>query len=861
MLKMTRLSASMAAAMAAGAFGMLGAGGAVAQQSGGQELKRVEITGSAIRRQNVEGPAPVEIVTRKDIDRTGATSINQLIRSIPSIDILDTGELASNSPSGSGTANIRMRGLSESNVLILLNGRRMPVNALYDSSGAGGAVDINTIPVSAIDRIEVLKDGGSAIYGADAVAGVVNIITKTDFQGIEALAGYGQASRGDGTEKRVTLTGGFGDLASDRFNVLLSLDVFKRDPILRKDRETSNTVDFRAKGGPDRRSSFSPTGNIANPNTGAFVGQTYKACPPENFNIVCRYDFNQSLLTAYNGADRMSGLAVASFQVTPDIKAFAELTASTSKDTFLAHPVPDFFSVPIIDPSQTAFEDPLNPGTVLIAGRFMQGGPRTTERKSDFLNLAIGAEGTSFGLDWKVNAGRGESKVRNQDSNYFDANLWVPATSNGSIDPTIGTNPQALVDSLKVRPTREGKATIQYLNLQVGGDLYKLPAGMLRYAVGASHTEETLKDTPDPLTQAGEVVGSIRQAAVDASRTQSAMFGELSIPVLSNLEAQAAIRYDKYPSYSQSSPKLAAKYTPIPQVAFRASYSESFRAPVLKQLFGAQEQGAINITNPAQCTALGVALAADGSCLINAFQVNGANPDLKPETGKTTNFGVVFEVNQNINASVDVWNIRKQNNIATPTITTAINNGLFSRQGARTFVFTNLQNSAEADSAGVDLDARVRLPGTAIGNVTLRNLVTYYTSIKTRAQGSSEWAEFNGTYNYPRWRNALFANVETGPWTYGAAIRTIAGFADTDEPAPVPTGTRRIGTYDELDVQVAYAGIKNLTLTGGVRNLLDRAPPFSLTNASDNQYTQMGFAEQYSNRGRFFYGSVNYKFR
>ena len=372
---------------------------------GQQQLERVEITGTAIKRISSEGVAPVEIIKRKDIERTGATSINELMRSIPSLDIFDQGELASNSPAGSGTASILLRGLSETNVLVLLNGRRLPVNALYDSSGAGAAFDINSLPIGAIERIEILKEGASAIYGADAVAGVVNFITKTDYQGIETTATYGFSSRNDGKETRVGLAAGFGDLSKDRFNVLLGLDYFKRDPILRKDRELSRSVNFTRFGGVDARSSFAPTGNVINPNTGAFVGVTYAPCPPEALQVSlnrCRYDFNASLLTAYNGADRLSALAVGSFQITPEVKAFAEVTFSQSKDHFNAHPVPDFFVVPITDPAQQPFEISPGSGTVYIAGRFMQGGPRMTDRKSDFLNAAIGAEGSVSDFDWKV---------------------------------------------------------------------------------------------------------------------------------------------------------------------------------------------------------------------------------------------------------------------------------------------------------------------------------------------------------------------------------------------------------------------------------------------------------------------------
>jgi len=850
--------------VAFGGAAVLYAGGALAQTT--QELQRVEVTGSAIKRTTVEGPSPVEVVTRKEIERSGATSVNELLHSIPSIDIFDQGELASNSPAGSGTASIRMRGLGESNVLVLLNGRRLPVNALYDSSGAGAAFDINSLPIGAIDRIEILKDGGSAIYGADAVAGVVNFITKTDYQGIEATASYGSSSRSDGKEKRFGLSAGFGDLTKDRFNVLLGLDVFKRDPILRKDRDLSSSADFRSIGGKDGRSGFSPYGNIYDPSTGGYAGP-YTPCPagsldPDN---VCRYDFNKSLLSAYNGADRVSGLAIATVQINPTTKAFAELTYSTSKDHFEAHPVPDYFVVPITSESQRPYELPadwgLGANNLYILGRFMQGGPRITDRKSDFINTAVGAEGTIGTYDWKVSLNRGQSKVTNTDRNYYDANLWYPATAAGLINPTVATNDPAFVESLKVTPVRIGTSTLSSLNGQLSGDITQMSAGMLRFAVGASANHESLVDTPDALTQAGDVVGSIKQAAVDASRSYQAVFGELSIPVTKAVEAQAALRYDRYTGASATSPKIGAKWTLMPELALRTSYTKSFRAPVLKQLYGAQEEGATNITDPDACTTLGVPLNAAGKCNVSAYQVNGANPNLQPEKGKTLNIGVVFELAKDFNASIDLWRIQKTNEITSPTIGSAIAQGLFSHVGPRFNIFTNLQNIAESEHAGVDIDARWRLRATPVGNVTVRNLLTYYSTSKNRSTGGDNWSEYVGTYATPRYRNGLNVTTEAGPWTFGGTLKTTAGFWDTDAPLPATATTRWVGSFTEFDVLAQYSGFKNLELSLGVKNLLDRMPPLSITNASSNSYTQMGFAELYSERGRFVYLAGKYNFK
>jgi iron complex outermembrane recepter protein len=856
MFKRTKLST--AAVLALGGLATI-----VAMPAAAQETQRIEITGSAIKRTSAEGPAPVEVITKRDIERTGATSINELLRSIPSIDIFDQGELASNSPAGSGTASVRLRGLSDSEVLVLLNGRRLPVNALYDSSGAGAAFDINSLPIGAIERIEILKDGGSAIYGADAVAGVINFITKTDYRGIEGVATFGLSSRGDGQETRVGLSAGFGDLAKDRFNFLIGLDYFKRDPILRKDRDISSSVNFtRFPGGADARSSFAPTGNVINPNTGAFVALPYKPCPTAALQVSlnrCRYDFNASLLTAYNGADRLSALAVGSLQITPNMKGFAEVTFSTSKDHFDAHPVPDFFVVPTISPAQVPWE--FAPGLIYIAGRFMQGGPRMTDRKSDFINGALGLEGTVGRFDWKTSFGHGISKVTNNDSGYYNANLWVAATSSGALDPTINTNNAAFVESLKVRPVREGESKLTTFSAQLSGELMKMASGPLQFAVGVNANRESLIDTPDPLTQRGLVIGSIQQSAVSASRSYEAVFGELSIPVTKTIEAQLAVRHDKYPNASATSPKVGVKWSATPDLAFRGSYTKSFRAPVLKQLFGAQEEGAANVTLPESCTTLGVPLDANGECDLAVFQVNGANPNLTPEYGKTWNLGMIFELNKNFSATIDWWRIHKTDDISTPTLDSAIAQGFWNRTGARFNIFTNLRNIAERETSGIDVDARLRLPGTAVGNVSVRNMLTYYTTNKTRSTSADPWSEFQNTYATPNFRNAFNVSVENGPWTLGTTWRAVGGFWDTDVPHPIASNRRKVESHHELDALVQYRGLKNLEMSLGVKNLLDAEPPFSATNANSNLYTQMGFAELYSARGQFWYVTAKYTFR
>lgn len=809
--------------------------------------ERVIITGSAIKRTQAEGPVPVETITKADIAATGATTVNELLKSIATFDIYDQGEITSNSPSGSGTGNILMRGFDETGVLVLLNGRRLPVNALYDASGAGGAVDINMIPLSAIERIEILKDGGSAIYGADAVAGVVNFITKKNYSGLEAKVMYGNSSRSDGTEKQVSVFGGFGDLNKDGYNVLLAIDKFDRDPIYRKDREISKTSDYRRLGGSDGRSSFSPYGNLLDPVTFLPTGATISPCPAGSYNGRCRYDFNASLLTAYNGADRLSAMVVGTFKINNSLTGSLQYSHSESNDTFQAHPVPDYFVTPSGD---------------WYMGRFMQGGPRITERTSQMDYFNFGLEGKTSKFDWDVVFGHGINKVVNSDRNYYNANLWYPALESGLLDGTSMNNDPAFVESLKVRPRREGISKMTFLDGKISGDLAQLSAGPLGYAVGVSFWKENLEDTPDALTQAGEVVGSIQQAAVSASRNAKAIFGELNIPLPMNLEMQLAARYDSYPNASQTSPKAAVSWSPSKFVKFRGSYSESFKMPRLKQLYGAMEQGAITLESADECAII----SQPAGCGLPAYEVQGSNTELKPEKGNTWNLGAAFDVGP-LSGTIDWWKLHLSNAIGQPTILQALQAGKYSFDSVtgQMYVYTNLQNFATVESSGVDLDAKLRFKHVGPGDLTIRNSTTYYLDIKRQNGPGEEWEEVLDTYATPKVRNVLRATYDTPTWSFTAAHKYVGSFYDTDalptSSSPMPAGTRKVPAYDQVDMAVAYKGWKDTVLTGGIQNVFDAMPPFSNQNAASNRYSQMGFAELYNSRGRFYYLTLEHKFK
>ena len=841
MFRQTKLCSSLLIAFS----GSVALGTAFAQQT--PTPQRIEITGSAIKRTNSEGPAPVEIYTKKDIERTGATTIAELVKSLSVLDIDDQGELTANSPSGSGASNLQIRGLSERNLLVLLNGRRLPTNALQDGSGAGAAVDVNSIPLSAIDRIEILKDGGSAIYGADAVAGVINFITKRNFTGLEVRLGYGVSSRGDSKETPLGVVAGFGDYDATGFNVFAALDYFKRDALPRTERDLTSSADWRRFDGglsrSDGRSSFHPSGNIV---AGPGAPGQLVPCPAGDLPLVgglCRFDFNKTILTSSNGADRVAAMMMGNVKLGPNARLYGQYTHSESKDLFQAQPAPG------------AYVD--NAGNTVRA-RFLQIGPRTTNRKATLDHLVAGVDGTFGNYDFDVAVGQGTSKITNSDSNYADTVKFTNAINTGLIDPTSLTNPVSEVNAIRLSPVRSGKSINKFVDGKIAGPLTNLPGGPLQFAVGFQLIKESLTDTPDANQQAGNVFGSIAQAAVSAKRDPKAFFAELAIPVLKDLEAQLAVRRDAYPGQSKTSPKFAIKWQPMSNLALRYSYAESFLAPTLKQLYGSSDEGAESTSDPDICAAFPT---LSGSC--NNFpykQRTGSNPNLKPETGKTFNYGVIWEPNTALSVGVDFWRIEKKDEIGTLSVESAIANGAFAVINGEGVVFLNNQNVAGTKNSGVDADVRLRVGDTAFGKLTIRNTATYYKKISTQFEPGDVFYEYQGTFLNPRWRATIAANLESGPWSSTLSMRATAGMRDTQQPNGFQAASDRyVRPHEEWDLNVQYTGIKNLTLNGTVRNLLDRMPPFS-QRGTLNQNGSLGFPWIYSPRGRFFALNANYKF-
>ena len=303
-----------------------------------QQLDRVEVTGSLIKRIDAETAAPLQIITREDIQNSGRTTLQEVLRSVTAD---STGSIPTSFTNGfaSGSAAVSLRGLGVNSTLVLLNGRRMTTYGLADD-GTRNFVDLNTLPLEAVDRIEVLKEGASAIYGADAVGGVVNVILRKSYVGASIGGSYGQTGDSDGNDIRGWGSFGFGDLAKDKYNVFFTLEAQKTDNIWARDRGFIGDCDNRSLGyfdgcnganrpyllaGPSGSSPYGVTRNAPPPGSGPRINVI--PCAPSDIDPetgLCRFNFRVDD-EIQPETERFTFFSKGTMQLTPNMQGYAEL--------------------------------------------------------------------------------------------------------------------------------------------------------------------------------------------------------------------------------------------------------------------------------------------------------------------------------------------------------------------------------------------------------------------------------------------------------------------------------------------------------------------------------------------------------
>jgi iron complex outermembrane recepter protein len=882
--KLKAISAATIGAVSVAAAATLLAGQAMAQTPTPtpQKIEKIEVTGSNIKRVDTETVSPVQIITREEIQATGKNTIAEVLRDLPINSGNAFNEQFTNSFSP-GASGVSLRGLGQKNTLTLINGRRQASYG-FAQNLQDTYVDLNSIPASAVDRIEVLKAGASHIYGSDAIAGVVNVILRKDYRGIELSGTAGTSSEGGANEYRTNLSAGFGDLAKDRFNALVSIDYFKRDLLLASDRDYTRNLDFRQYAAGDlirsTLATYFPFGTAAaapNPNRIAFAGCTGEVLTPQQINVfstlrgnTCVYNSAQ-YQTLFPRSERIGAISRGTFDVSANVQIFAEAGYSKNK-TFQT------FTPAFINTANVAFNAQtggvstilgLLPATspyayrlngVPVASQFVYTftdiGGRDAEIESESTRLLFGAKGAIGKWDWEAagTVARNEvTQINFNRINRFAVERVLAGTLNYNFFNRNDPANAAALAQLRLAPfDRKAKSDLQAFDAKTSTELGQLGAGPIGLALGIETRKEKIQDRPSETLLSGAVLGQ-GATATDGDRRNTAVFAELNVQPVKGVEIQGAVRHERYSDFGNTTvPGIGIKWTVAPTLALRGNYSRGFRAPSLPENSRSNATFFVTVFDPVQ------------GLNVNTAGVFQSNPGLGPEKSKNYNIGLVWDPAKDTSFLLDFYGIEQRDIVASNSFNFIVANpGLFPGQVVRDPLSGNLVsvtskfiNLALTETSGFDVEGRQRISLGEMGKLTLAANYSYIMSFKQTAaagQDPFEGVGNNGNGSLPRYRGVISASWERGDVLVRLANRHIEGFNQAFT-TPLPQQTR-VASRDYQDLFVRYAGFKNLTLTASVTNLFDTQPPYD--GSSGLRYDNT----QYDLRGRFYNVGATYKFK
>jgi iron complex outermembrane receptor protein len=814
----------------------------------GAKVERIEVTGSRIRRVDLENASPVEVINAKDFNDMGRYSVADALRSST---FNSFGSLVpSSGSSAQSQASVNLLGLGSSRTLVLLDGVRLAASPTL----SGASININQIPMSIVERIEILKDGGSAVYGSDAIAGVVNIITKKNFEGLSITGRVARPEDEGGQGHDFSVTTG---ISSDKGNITFSFEKQVQEPIFDRDRPYTAPFaeDADGNGILDYNSSVgisSYGASIKNPNTGLWEAS------PECENLANTVDGfvgalesgdNQYCGFAYSGVsanqastDRQSIFVNANYEISDDLrmKSRAMITQNKSFGRYA--------------PAAAGWDDiPANslhnPYDVTTDGRFRwyQLGNRdgnVTDLTQDYM---VGLEG-DFGETavWETFYHHSNTNNKSVGEYYLS---YAGLYTNLLLGIPLGDG----VDNMKTTTLQQDDYTLDQYFAGVSFEAGELPGGAIGHYVGAEAANIKYSSTVDAQSEVGLVGGSAGNSS-GRGRDTWAVFYEGAFPITDELELGIAARYDDYSDFGTNlAPKVSLTYKPMDDLMLRASYGEGFRAPALETLSQADSFAADYANDYVYCRSEGT---ADGDCPELQYDTTRqANADLDAETSKTINFGIVWSGVEGLSVTADFYNVKIDNAIRFVPIQDIVMMELLgsanpdadkitvdrTTDGASQPIFrTSTINGPGTEVTGTNVNVTYLLETSAIGEIRFNSSTNYFFEYKSDSYVGGPIQDQGGFSLQPEYKTQFTTTWMMNDHSLAWNIDYIPSTSSYETPASDSSGnlTGSLTTNDSNDSFMTH----NLTYsydagaygkyTLGARNITDEDPVFD----SNGQY-------------------------
>lgn len=770
--------------------------------------QRVEITGSRIKRVDAEGAAPITVISREELDMSGAVTVAEFMRTVP---FASTGNFRPQSGSSAQSfAGINLRGLGEERTLVLLDGQRVPVAPML-----GQAADLNSIPMAMIERVEILTEGASAVYGSDAIAGVVNFVTRKSFEGVELMVGYSNPVTAGGARRESSATIGF---SGEKGRLIAGFGSTKRGMVFTNQRPWGQQLGVSSFG----NNYVTAAGLVAVPG----------GCEPNlNFytaaNGTCSYNFN-AVAAEEAEIENTSFFLRGDYQFTPDWSVFVNGAVSRVESFGRYAPTPAQLTLDANSPNNLLGGN----APVTLRHRFAAAGNRDTFSDNNIYDIAVGTRGRLLDkADVEFGLRTTESQYYELGRNYIVRPLAEQYVNSGEYDILRPyENDPDILNAIKATINRDAVTTTKQVYGTAQFDLFSMAGGTAAALVGFDYRKETYSDQYDSLQEAGVIEGSAGNSAA-GKRDVKSLYGEVAFPITRAFEATAAARYERYSDYgSDFSPKLGARWRVLPTMLIRGSVGTGFRAPSLDILNQKTTFSAESVVDPRTCEAFGGTAA---QCVNDDVQVDTfdqANAALDSEKSKQFGIGLVWDVLPTVSFSVDYWRVKIDDAIVQIGAQDIIDrdNGTDPRpvpaglgltrnptSGAITRIDTGWANEGTTETDGVDFNVTWSL---GMGNMGRARFDYTYSHTISFEEGGFDFA---GSFAQPDHRAVLGHSWMMGPFSVAWNVNYIG--KHSGQPNSVQD-TRAHGSYTTHDIQLDYATPWKGTITFGIVNAGNKQP-------------------------------------
>lgn len=853
-----------------------------------------KITGSRLGVVGFESSASVDVVMPADLEISGAYDVGNFLKSVPAVSGNSSSTAVSNG--GNGTSTVTLRGLPANNTLVLMNGRRLASNGIY-----GSEADLNSIPSAAVDRIEILKGGASAIYGSDAIAGVVNVILKDSFEGVQLEQYAGLSSRSD---VRTTVSEVLMGREVGQTSLFLSFEHFEQEGLFSADRELSASSDNRDSGGTDLRSSATPLSRITLSDGQVYILDTSSnpdndGTDPEQFRLATGedlYDYRES--TSSISPSRRDALYLSALWQPSEywsVKADGSYVNTYSTIHYASTPLSTGGEASSLIVSADNIYNPFGEDIADIRRRIVELGDRKQINGAEITRFNIGVDFEGESSKWHLDALWNESHADESLVNILDFTKTAQALGPESlclgfdIDGCVplnlfgpvGSITQEQLDYIRTDALIRGSSSLSAISGSFETHLAQLPAGAVHMVGGFDVREERIVSSASQNND--NLIGGSLIAPAKGDRRVREVYAEMRLPIASqqpgvkSLDMELAFRHSNYSDFGESfTPKVSLLYRPTDNVLLRSTFSQGFRAPSLGELHRGEQASFVFLTDPCaleESVELFIGCDQQGDFTQNqSLTTFAGEPNLEPEESDSYTVGAVWSnYVDDLHMSLDYFHINQRNVVDANAQYILDQNayfGLFSefvqrdKNGNLQRLYAPFINIGLREVSGVDASIRWFKKTEARGKFTYSFNASYLQKFIDQISPDSSKEDVSGTFldaasegngALPRWKVSSSLLWQKRGLQLSYSVNYIGSMTE------VLRGTdtkRKISSWFNHDAHASYQFPRHdLSLAFGINNIWDREPPLIVSSLNDNYD-----ARTYDLIGRFFYGKIRYTF-